>query len=123
MDSIYTAQIYGNNSNDSIGGSIAGNGDFDNDGHNDLIIGASGAESEGSAYLVYGPISGQIDVEDEASRAQFLGSNIDDNAGSTVTFLGDLDGSGNDAIGISAVNDNTTGTDAGAVYLLLGVGL
>ena len=123
MDSVRAAQIYGSDSDDSIGGSIDGTGDFDGDGNNDLLIGATGASEQGTAYLIYGPISGQVDVHREAARAVFYGTNVDDSAGSTVRFLGDMDGSGNSAIGIAAQDDNTVGTDAGGVYMMLSIGL
>ena len=123
MDSVRAAQIYGSDSDDSIGGSIDGTGDFDGDGNNDLLIGATSASEQGTAYIVYGPISGQVDVHGEAARAVFYGANVDDSAGSTVRFLGDMDGSGNSAIGIAAQDDNTVGTDAGGVYMMLSIGL
>jgi hypothetical protein len=52
------ARLLGEDSYDEAGSSVSGAGDVDDDGHDDLLIGASsnaeGGSQAGAAYLVYG---------------------------------------------------------------------
>ena len=124
LDSIYTAQVYGSGSDDSIGGAIAGGEDFDGDGTPDLVVGgtAAGVQGEGRAYVLYGPFSGALDVEANAI-AIFEGVDVDDGAGSEVSLLGDVGSTGVSAIGVGAANANQSATDAGSAYVVLSIGL
>jgi hypothetical protein len=124
FEAVALAQIHGHGSDDAIGNAIAGNGDLNGDADNDILIGATaaGAAGEGVTYIVYGPVSGVNDVE-AVMVGLVRGTDTDDSLGSDVSFLGDLDASGNDDVGISAVNANQAATDAGAAYILFGVGL
>ena len=119
MDDVFAARIMGDAANDSIGGSIDGGGDFDGDGNNDLILGATSAgdQGEGLAYLIYGPVTGTGNAGSLAA-ANFRGEDIDDGAGNVLSFLGDLTGSGQDAIGVAAQYANRGGSDAGAAYIV-----
>jgi len=124
LDAVYAAQVYGADSDDNIGGAIAGGEDFDGDGTPDLVVGgtAAGVQGEGRAYVLYGPFSGSLDVEDNAI-AIFEGVDVDDGAGSEVSLLGDVGSTGVSAIGIGAANANQSATDAGSAYVVLSVGL
>ena len=119
LDDVYEARLYGDRSNDGIGGSIDGSADFNNDGFNDLIVGATGAgaRGEGISYVVFGPVSGTSAIGDVATGL-LRGEDLDDGAGNVVSFLGDLDGSGRTAIGVSAQYANRGGSDAGAAYVV-----
>ena len=123
FDSIYTAQIYGASADDNIGGAVAGGADFDGDGQFDVVVGGNnaGSQGEGRSYVLYGPVSGAIDVEDSAI-AIFEGVDVDDGAGSEVALLGDLDGSGVSAIGLGSTSANQSATDAGSAYVVLSIG-
>ena len=118
LDDVYAARLYGDRSNDGIGGSIDGSADFNNDGVNDLIVGATGAgaRGEGLTYVVFGPVSGTAAIGDLATGL-LRGEDLDDGAGNVATFLGDLDGSGRIAIGVAAQYANRGGSDAGAAYI------
>ena len=101
-------------------------GDTDGDGRADLLVGAVGAESggrpSGAAYLLLGPISGAVSTLDSSARA--IGQNRSDQAGALVDL-----GYANDdpyadlLIGVPGFDREDSGSDAGAVYLLLGQGL
>jgi hypothetical protein len=59
-------KIVGENSNDFAGGGVSSAGDVNDDGFDDLIIGASGAGgSAGAAYVVFGAdtMPGTIDLD------------------------------------------------------------
>jgi hypothetical protein len=79
-----------------FGSSIAGLGDFDGDGVDDLLIGAagdwhSGDLSSGAAYIFLGPVSAR--TSDDASWA-LLGRGENSFFGSEAENAGDLDGDG-----------------------------
>jgi hypothetical protein len=124
FDSIYAAQVYGTSADDNIGGAVAGGEDFDGDGQVDLVVGGSGAgdQGQGRTYVLYGPITGTVDIEANAI-ALLEGVDVDDAAGSTVSLLGDITGTGTSAIGIGSIRANQSATDAGSAYIVLSIGL
>jgi hypothetical protein len=89
------AVLVGENDTDSAGNAVAGAGDVNADGYDDLLIGAyswaSGHTSYGAAYLMHGPISGEIELS--AADAMITGGSSSEFGGSVVG-AGDTDGDG-----------------------------
>ena len=57
------AKLLGEEGYDYAGNSVAGAGDVNGDGNDDLVIGAASADYyAGAAYLVLGPVSGDLSV-------------------------------------------------------------
>ncbi len=116
------ARLIGERSADLAGSAVAGAGDFDGDGHDDLIIGAyaedTGGNAAGSAYLAYGPVVGDLDLA--YADLQLVGVAAQDFAGRSVAGVGDTDGDGTDDLLVGASGNDDNGTSAGAAYLLLG---
>ncbi|NOY25817.1 MAG: hypothetical protein GXP62_08070 [Oligoflexia bacterium] len=121
------ATILGLTTGHMLGTAVRGGGDlggdFDGDGVGDLLVAAStaGDAGEGTTYLYAGPVTGTLGVGDAA--ASFVGESADDAAGTPVAFVGDLTGSGTQAIGIGAIANDSVGTDSGSFYLIYSLGL
>jgi hypothetical protein len=102
---------------------VAGAGDVDGDGHDDLLVGAEiygggpGTYS-GAAYLVLGPVTGTLRLT--SADAKLVGEEEFDLAGTSVSGAGDVDGDGHDDLLVGASGNDEGGADAGAAYLLLG---
>jgi hypothetical protein len=112
-DSVLT----GLNAGDEAGWSVAWVGDVDWDGHDDLLVGAPGAEGgAGAAYLLLGPFpaSGGLDV----AGASFVGVSAGDGAGSSVASAGTIDGDRYDdiLIGVAAGSDASPVLARGPVW-------
>lgn len=117
------ARLEGESAGDFAGGSVASAGDVDNDGFDDVLVGAKLQDHgtgirKGTAYLVHGPLEGTLDLAD--ADARFDGENAADTAGGTVRGLGDINEDGFDDIAIAAKSSDTHGVDAGAIYLFQG---
>ncbi len=107
-------------SNDYLGWSVAGVGDLDHDGRPDFAAGAL-YDDVGSVYN-----SGSVLVFSGANCARLLkltdtGGANNDNLGSAVAGIGDVNGDGTPDVAAGAYRDDTTGgTDAGSVVLFSG---
>ena len=55
-----------------------------------------------------------------ASNASFIGENLGDRAGASVSIGGDVNGDGIDDLAIGAPNNGDNGPRAGKVYLIFG---
>jgi len=103
------------------GYSVAGAGDVNGDGYDDLLIGAYGypnGDNQGRACLVLGSsaIAGNLPAD-----ACYQGEASGDRAGGSVAGAGDVNGDGYADLLIGAYSNNDgPGVDAGAAYLVLG---
>jgi hypothetical protein len=119
--SMADAKLVGNRDSGCCNG-VAGAGDVNGDGNDDLLVGArendEGGASAGAAYLVLGPVTGTIDLS--MADAKLVGEESSDWAGQGVSDAGDVDGDGHDDILVGAPFNGQGGEMAGAAYLLLG---
>ncbi len=94
--------------------SVAGVGDIDDDGFDDILIGASLEGGSGAAYLVNGPLGESRDLS--TADAEFFGELPGDEVGFKVAAAGDVDGDGFPDLLIAAPFHGMA--DRGAVYLI-----
>lgn len=103
-------------------GAATASGDFNGDGHPDILTGAYWSSprgtSSGSAWLTYGPVTGIMTLD--VAPAQVLGEAEGDYAGHNVASAGDIDGDGADDLLINALFQASEGERAGRAYLLYG---
>ena len=113
--------LVGEKEGDQAGISVAGAGDTDGDGFDDVIVGAIHAGAEeyaGAAYVVFGPVSGirSLSTADVTLR----GENAYDGAGVSVDGAGDMDGDGRADLLVGAPYIELGGDLPGQAYLVLG---
>ena len=113
------AVLYGDGG-DYAGVAVAGLEDTNGDGLGDILVAGMGASdsysSSGTTFLIYGPVSGNIELRSEAAGA-FTGTDLMQYSGMQLAEAGDVDGDGltDMLIGAPFTNNYT-----GAAYLILG---
>ena len=112
------ALLSGASSGDRAGTAVAF-ADVDGDGNADVLVGVPGADQ---ALLYYGPLEGSL----SASEADLTLSSTatGEEAGCTVTGLGDTNGDGLTDLAIGAcLHTSASVTRSGGVYVVLGLGM
>jgi hypothetical protein len=117
--------FHGEHDGDVAGSSVAGAGDVNGDGFDDILIGAptndDGGINSGKTYLIFGNSSGwDFDFPLSNANASFYGENASDKSGYTIASAGDVNGDGYDDILIGAPNNDDGGIESGKTYLIFG---
>jgi hypothetical protein len=114
---------------DTSGLSVASAGDVNGDGFDDLVIGAFGADpngtSSGVGYVVFGKADGfaaELDLAslDGTNGFALNGVAAGDESGRSVASAGDVNGDGFDDLLVGAPNTDPNGTNSGATYVVFG---
>ena len=117
-----TARMDGQTYQAEFGKSSTALGDINGDGFGDIAIGAKKEDvseiDSGAAYIYYGPLTGAY--EGGSHHGIFKGGAAGDEAGISMSNLGDLDSSGVNDLMVGAYFEGTNGFRSGATYLLLG---
>jgi VCBS repeat-containing protein len=134
LDAIATGaggfRIIGQDEGDLAGISVSSAGDINGDGFDDFIIGASlnnrdGAADAGAAYVVFGSATPPASIDLDAIAAgtggfKISGENGVDQAGSSVSDVGDFNSDGFDDLIVGAFDNDAAGDSAGAAYVVFG---
>jgi hypothetical protein len=122
-------QIKGEAASDYSGGPVASAGDVNGDGFADVIIGAHGADPNGSysgaSYVVFGRESGfaanfNLSALDGTNGFQINGEAAYDFCGYSVASAGDVNGDGFADLIVGANRAGPNGTWSGASYVVFG---
>jgi len=114
---------------DRSGISVSSAGDVNGDGFDDLIVGASQADPNGSnsgaSYVVFGKANGtavNLSAIADGSAGGFVinGAAVDDRSGISVSSAGDVNGDGFDDLIVGAFNADPNGANSGASYVVFG---
>lgn len=111
---------------DGFGVALAGIGDLNGDGIEDLAVGASndegGGSSRGAIWILFLNANGTVASSQKISSGQggFAGTLVDgDQFGVSLSSLGDLNGGGLPDLAVGAIGDDDgLGTDLGAIWIL-----
>lgn len=118
-------KIIGDNDLDQIGYTVSSIGDFNNDGYNDVLVGAPFALSnKGISYVVYGnkTISNNIDLADFDANygVEIIGELTNGGLGISLKGAGDMNKDGYDDIVLGANSASPKTYHEGLSYVLYG---
>jgi len=110
------------------GKTLAGVGDVNGDGFDDILIGAKGNDevgtNAGKVYLLYGKQTGWATSGasiETTNNGSFRGNKTDDMAGVWLAGAGDVNGDGYHDFLIAAARNDDAGSNAGTTYLFFGM--
>ena len=111
----------------NAGVSVDGAGDVNNDGTNDVIVGAYGADveedaGEGRAFVVFGtPSPGAFTLASATEGFAIDGADEEDSTGAAVAGVGDVNNDGLDDVAVAASDaDENARALSGSVYVVFG---
>ncbi len=110
---------------DRFGASVASIGDINEDGTPDIAVGAegddSGSRNSGAVHILLmnngGTVKSTVKINSATPRGLALSNG--DRFGVSVASIGDINGDGTPDIAVGAEDDDSGGTNRGAVHILL----
>ncbi|MFN6538962.1 MAG: VCBS domain-containing protein [Nostoc sp. EkiNYC01] len=114
---------------DNLGNSVRSAGDINNDGFDDLLIGARRADPNGSdsgqSYVVFGSSGGfsptlNLSTLNGSNGFAINGIALGDYSGNSVSSAGDINGDGFDDLIIGASSADPNGFQSGQSYVVFG---
>jgi hypothetical protein len=97
-------------------------GDVNGDGLDDLLIAVPNSSEyrheAGAIYMFTSPLDSTQTIEE--ADGIFLGSDIEEHAGDSITQVGDIDGDGNSDMAIGIPHESSMGRHSGAVSIVRG---
>ncbi|MCI0400833.1 MAG: putative Ig domain-containing protein [Gammaproteobacteria bacterium] len=127
LDGINGFRLSGITANDNTGLSVSGAGDVNNDGFDDVVIGAPSANNQaGESYVVFGGASGfngfvDLRALDGTNGFRITGIQAFDESGTSVSSAGDVNADGFDDVTIGAPLARPDGSSqTGQTYVVFG---
>src|SRR5262249_10539970 len=118
------AQLESNQASSLFGLSVAGAGDVNGDGYDDVIVGAyfydAGLIHEGAVFVFSGSASGIASGNPSTAAAQLHSNQASSLVGFTVARAGDVNGDGYADVIVGAPLYDAGETDEGAAFVFLG---
>jgi len=119
MDSTADVILTGAAAGDSFGWSVSGAGDVNNDGYDDVVVGApyndAGGADAGRAYIYYGEAA-----MDNTADVILMGEASGDGFGRSVSGAGDVNADGHNDVIVGALWNDAGGDSAGRAYIYFG---
>jgi len=107
-----------------FGFSVAGAGDVNGDGYDDVIVGAwrydAGEVDEGAAFIFHGSAAGIADATPATAHTRFESDQAGAEMGENVAGAGDVNGDGYDDVIVGAWHYDAGETDGGAAFVFYG---
>jgi Ca2+-binding RTX toxin-like protein len=101
---------------DRAGASVAGAGDVNGDGFDDVVIGVANNDAHGSGYVVFGSATAGDVTLGGSNTLQITGGSVGDNLGRTIGEA-DVDGDGYSDVLLGAGHSQGGGYFRGAAYV------
>ena len=96
----------GDSAADQLGFSVSGAGDMNNDGYDDVIVGAryddDGGLDSGAAFIFFGAAAPAATIDASAAAVILVGGDPGDRFGFSVSSAGDVNGDGYDGVLVGA---------------------
>ena len=129
LDGTTGFRLDGEAAGDTSGKSVSSAGDINGDGYDDLIIGAFGADINGTdsglSYVVFGSGNAfaptvNLSTLDGTNGFRLDGVAASDVSGFSVSSAGDINGDGYDDLIIGALDADINGSNSGSSYVVYG---
>ncbi len=124
MDGSVLHTLNGDSAGDAFGTSVSGAGDVNDDGYDDLIVGASGDDNNGTdsgSARVFSGLDGSILYTFEGGTYSVNGEILGDLFGESVSGAGDVNEDGYDDVIVGAGFDDNGGIWSGAARVFSGL--